>query len=132
MKFFKRTYQIFQREVKESFMSPFVYVVSALFCFIMGALFYNYLSFGKSLTTGNLTTNILMPLFGNMNFIFLFLSPLLTMRAFSEEYKNDTIKILIYGTICYILLHGLISSLTLLKGFSKREIIFQYASYSNV
>ena len=35
-----------------------------------------------------------------------------------KKQSDDTIKILIYGTICYILLHGLISSLALLKGFS--------------
>ena len=35
-----------------------------------------------------------------------------------KKQSDDTIKILIYGTICYILLHGLISSLPLLKGFS--------------
>jgi len=35
-----------------------------------------------------------------------------------KKQSDDTIKILIYGTICYILLHGVISSLALLKGFS--------------
>lgn len=35
-----------------------------------------------------------------------------------KKQNDDTIKIMIYGTICYILLHGLITSLPLLKGFS--------------
>ena len=34
-----------------------------------------------------------------------------------KKQTDDTIKIMIYGTICYILLHGLISSLPLLSGF---------------
>ena len=35
-----------------------------------------------------------------------------------KKQTDDTIKIMIYGTICYILLHGFISSLPLLSGFS--------------
>jgi ABC-2 type transport system permease protein len=85
-----------KKELKESFSGPLIYVLSALFCCLMGWLFFNYLvaSGHRDLTTVSLTNSVLVPTFGNMNFIFLFLAPLLTMRLLSEEKKMHTMEFL--------------------------------------
>ena len=80
---------LYMKELKESFKTPMVYILTGLFCFLMGGLFYNYVVGSQELTKGNLSLNVLVPLFGNMNFIFLFLAPLLTMRSYIDEKKNS-------------------------------------------
>jgi len=82
------------KEIKENFSSSGLYILSGLFSFVMGGLFYNYISLTKDLTSGNLSTNVLRPLFGNMNFIFLFIAPIITMRSFIEERRNGTLDLL--------------------------------------
>jgi ABC-2 type transport system permease protein len=84
-----------KKELKDSFASPLVYILGGLFCMTMGWLFFNYLVASKELTTQTLTNSILVPIFGNMNFVFVFLAPLLTMRLFSEERKLHTIELLL-------------------------------------
>ena len=37
------------------------------------------------------TNEVVLKLFGNVNFLFLFLTPLMTMKSFSEEYQRKTI-----------------------------------------
>lgn len=84
-----------QRELKESFSSPLIYILTALFSAIMGWLFFNYLiSSGQELTNLTLTNTVLVPIFGNMNFIFVFLAPLITMRLLAEEKKLYTLDLL--------------------------------------
>ena len=61
---------------------------------VLGWLFFNYIISAKEITTGTLSTRILLPVFGNMNFIFLFFAPLITMKLFSEEKKMGTISLL--------------------------------------
>lgn len=84
------------KELKELFSSPLIYILSALFCALMGWLFFNYLSASthRTLTTTSLSDSVLIPIFGNMNFIFLFLAPLLTMKLFAEEDKSKTLDLL--------------------------------------
>ncbi len=86
---------LYKKEIKDNFYSPLVYILSALFCVLMGWLFFNYLIASKELTEQTLTQSILVPIFGNMNFIFLFICPLLTMRSFAEERKMHTLELLL-------------------------------------
>jgi len=99
MKFIRGIWILFLKELKDLFLSPLVYIVTALFCLIMGWLFFNYLILSKNLTTVTLTESILVPIFGNMNFVFLFLVPLLTMRLFAEEKKQKTLDLLIHSDL---------------------------------
>lgn len=92
--YFLGIWVLFKKEIKDSFFSPLVYILSALFCVLMGWLFFNYLIASKELTDQTLTQSILVPVFGNMNFIFIFLCPLLTMRSFAEERKMHTLELL--------------------------------------
>lgn len=90
-----------RKELKDNFLSPMVYILSALFCILMGWLFFNYLIASKELTNQTLTQSVLLPIFGNMNFIFLFLAPILTMRSFSEEKKLHTLELLLTSRLSH-------------------------------
>lgn len=100
--FFHGIWLLGQKEIKDNFLSPLVYVLSAIFCVLMGWLFFNYLVASKELTDQTLTQSVLLPIFGNMNFIFLFLAPLLTMRTFSEERKLHTLELLLTSRLSHL------------------------------
>jgi ABC-2 type transport system permease protein len=91
----KRVIVLVKKELKDSFFSPLIYILTGLFCFMMGWLFFNYLMQAKTLTTVTMTQAVITPIFGNMNFIFVFLCPLLTMRTFAEERKQLTLDLLL-------------------------------------
>jgi len=93
--FVKKIGILVRKELKDAFLSPLIYILAGLFCFMMGWLFFNYLIQAKQLTTRNMTDAVITPIFGNINFIFIFLSPLLTMRAFAEEKKQSTLDLLL-------------------------------------
>lgn len=86
---------IYKKEVKAQFKSPLIYIIAALFCFIAGWLFYNYLISAQEFTNRTLDQLVTAPLFGNINFLFLIFSPLLTMNSFAEEKKNHTLDLLL-------------------------------------
>ena len=82
-----------KKELSDYFGSPLVYILAGLFNAIVGWLFFNYLVDAKNLTLLNLSHSVLIPLFGNINFLFLFLVPLLSMKLFSEEKKFQTLDL---------------------------------------
>jgi ABC-2 type transport system permease protein len=92
------------KDYKTYFTSPIAYIVIAAFLLIMGWMFFFNLShfnmqamqyaqfkMGKG---ASITDGIVRPLYGNMNVIFLFLVPFITMRLFAEERKMQTIQLL--------------------------------------
>lgn len=93
---------LFSKELKDNFASPLVYILAALYSLIIGWLFFNYLMFSKNLTSMTLTSSVLAPTFGNMNLIFLFLAPLLTMRSLAEEKKQNTIELLFQSNLSHL------------------------------
>ncbi len=105
---------LYKKEVKDFFFSPILYILTALFCAIIGWLFFNYLVLSKEATTATLTGAVLSPIFGNMNFIFLFMAPLLTMRCFAEEKKMNTLDLLFHSRLgnIQIILGKLFASFT--------------------
>lgn len=90
---------LIKKELKDSFYSPLIYILTGLFCFMMGWLFFNYLMQAKTLTTVTMAQAVITPIFGNMNFIFIFLCPLLTMRTFAEERKQGTLDLLLLSKL---------------------------------
>lgn len=99
MKFLTGIWVLFLRELKDMFTSPLIYIVTGLFCLMMGWLFFNYLMLAKELSSMTMTYSVLAPIFGNMNFIFIFLAPLLTMKLFAEEKKQNTIELLLMSRL---------------------------------
>lgn len=79
-------FSLYKKEVRSYFLSPFAYVVSALFLLVFS------LSFIRGISTMN--SNVLKfsfpNIFYNNFFYFIFMIPLLTMRTFAEERKSHT------------------------------------------
>lgn len=114
MDWLKGFWVLYKKEVKDAFFSPMLYILTALFCAIIGWLFFNYIVLSKEATTATLTQAVLSPIFGNMNFIFLFMAPLLTMRTFAEEKKLNTLDLLFHSRLdnVQIILGKLMASFT--------------------
>ena len=110
MKFsFGKAWTVAWKDYKTYFTSPIAYIIIAGFLVIMGWMFFFNLShfnlqnlqfkqfgMGKS---PSITDGIIRPLYGNMNVIFLFLVPFITMRLFAEERKLQTIQLLMTSPI---------------------------------
>ncbi|OXT09040.1 ABC transporter permease [Thermoanaerobacterium thermosaccharolyticum] len=77
---------IYKRELKSYFLSPLAYVLVGFLLLISGYFFATFV----------LTTQyaLMSPVFSNMVFVFMFISPILTMRLISEEMKNGTDQLL--------------------------------------
>ncbi len=105
----KKTWTIASKDYKTYFTSPMAYIIIATFLMIMGWMFFFSLSHfnmqamqAKAFGMGkpmSVTEGIIRPLFGNMNVIFLFLAPAITMRLFSEERKMQTIQLLMTSPV---------------------------------
>ena len=98
-----------RRDFRSYFTSPVAYIVIAGFLFIMGWMFFGYLTYfniqnrqyqqfnmGKGMS---ISEGIVRPLLGNMNVILLFILPFVTMRLFAEEKKLHTIELLMTSPI---------------------------------
>lgn len=126
MNYIKNIGVLVSKELKDNFYSPVVYILSALFCLSMGWLFFNYLYASKELTDHTLTQSVLTPIFGNMNFIFLFLSPILTMKAFTEERKLHTLELLLTSRLDHfqIIMAKLLSNFLLAAFMISLTLVF--------
>ena len=110
MKFsLKKAWIIAWKDYKTYFTSPIAYIMIAGFLAIMGWMFFfslshfavaalQYKQMGMGKPT-SITDGIVRPLYGNMNVIFLFLVPFITMRLFAEEKKQQTIQLLMTSPI---------------------------------
>jgi ABC-2 type transport system permease protein len=101
---------IARREVQSYFASPVAYVVLALFIFLYGYFFSDYLfvflerSMGRGGLGGpseslNLNQDLIRWLFHTTSVVLLFLVPMLTMRAFAEEIRSGTIELLLTSPV---------------------------------
>jgi ABC-2 type transport system permease protein len=131
------SFYVYQREIKEAFTGPFIYVLTALFSALMGWLFFNYIVQSKEPTNLTLSQTILMPLFGNMASVLIFFMPLLTMKTFSEEKKRQTLDLLRLSGVGHyqIIIAKLLSTLSIV-GFMMSftllfPIILAYSGYSD-
>ena len=81
---------IFLKDLKGIFRSPILYLILAFYLFLLGLLFSHYLSELSLVNSLTLTYAVYRPLLGNMNFLLLFLLPLLGMNSFSLELRQGT------------------------------------------
>ncbi len=100
---------IFRRELNSYFSTLIAYVAITMFLLITGYFFYtsiasfSVISFqaqsnpmvAKQYQLLNITETVVRPLFGNISIIMLLMTPLLTMRLFSEENKSGTMELLL-------------------------------------
>lgn len=105
----RNIWTIARRDFRAYFTSPIAYIIIAGFMVIMGWMFffnlshfnmqnlqYQQMGMGKA---ASITDGIIRPLYGNMNVIFLFLVPFITMRLFAEERKQHTIELLMTAPV---------------------------------
>jgi len=98
---------IMKRELISYFMSPAAYAVLFMFLLISGYFFYSGMVFYglASMEASRMAqymgrqeidfaSIVLRPLFGNMAVLMLMITPLVTMRLFSEEKKHGSIELL--------------------------------------
>ena len=88
-------FSVMNKELKDIFLTPMIYVLAAIFSLIMGWLFYSLVMNSQSMTELTMTNSVLRPVVGNINILMMLFIPLLTMRCFSIEFKNKTIDLYI-------------------------------------
>jgi len=105
-----------KKELRSYFTSPLIYILTAFFVASSGWFFFNYIVMSKNLTNLNLSSSVLMPTFGNINFLLLMISPLITMKMFAEEKRENTLDLLFLSNLNHfdIILGKFISSLMLI------------------
>ncbi len=113
---------IARKELRTYFSSPIAYILIAAFLVIMGWMFNGILGyFAKAAAEASMynsgkapsmSAGLIRPLYGNMNLIYLFMIPFITMRLFAEEKKNQTFALLMTSplTLTEIILGKFISS----------------------
>ena len=125
------------KELREIFTSPLIYILAAIFCLLMGWLFFNYLVLAQNISQDTISRSVLIPIFGNMNFIFVFLCPLLAMKLFSEEKKLKTIELLFTSNLSHLniiwgkFLATMISVLFMLSFTLVFPIILSFSGYDD-
>lgn len=89
-------------ELLRLFLSPLAWVILALTQLLLAYLFLTHIDYFSSIQARiaaipgapGVTELVASPLLGNAAIIILLVSPLLTMRAFAEERRNDTLPLL--------------------------------------
>lgn len=105
---------IYNKELRSYFVSPVAYVIAGVFLFLSGYLFRNILmqfnywclqfsqqqqSMQGGMPNLNLNEMVVTQFFGVMDFIWLMVVPMLTMRLLAEEKKNGTMELLMTSPI---------------------------------
>jgi ABC-2 type transport system permease protein len=95
-------WHLWKKEINGYFSSPLAYVLIGLFSIVTGIMFFNLLvtyTDGIQAIPQQMAQNIsfvdevVLRLFANINFLFLFFIPLITMRLFTEEKKQETLDL---------------------------------------
>ncbi len=106
----KNIWAIFKKEIKTYFTSPIAYVIITVFLLFFGIFFSSLISYFSSYSLQmarypgyqqqlNINQMVYSPLFNNINIIFIFIIPFITMRIFSEEKKRQTDELLFTSPI---------------------------------
>lgn len=101
-------FTIIKKELRVFLRSPMAYIMMGLFSLIIGWIFFNQLVYFTEnvqkmpvhlRTHYDFINEVVIKMFGNINFLLLFFVPILTMRSFSQEYKDETINIYFTGGV---------------------------------
>jgi ABC-2 type transport system permease protein len=95
-------FNLARHELLRLFLSPLAWVILALTQLLLAYLFLTHIDYFHSIQARiaaipgapGVTEMVATPLLGNAAIIILLVSPLLTMRAFAEERRNDTLPLL--------------------------------------
>lgn len=96
-------FSIARHEFRRLFISPFAWVILAGVQFILAVFFYlllsKYLESGSVYAARGLTAIVVSGMLQIAGLVMLVISPLITMRSFSDEYRNGTIKLLLSSPV---------------------------------
>ena len=101
---------ILAKELRCFFVSPVFYAVGAVFLFISGLIAYlmtmnagqqaiRFLQIQNTYAQLNLNELVFRSLFYSLDFVLMFLLPILTMRLFAEERKLQTLELLLTSPV---------------------------------
>jgi ABC-2 type transport system permease protein len=128
---------IFAKELKSYLTSSMTYIATGMFSFVLGLLFFHSLMLSNETYQSEITLEVMRPIFGNMNFLMIFICPLITMKQFSEEKKMGTLNLLFSCPISHwqILLGKFFASYAVSLAIVSVSLIFPLilamAGYSN-
>jgi ABC-2 type transport system permease protein len=132
---------IYTKELRSYFVSPVAYVIAGVFLFLSGYLFrnilmqFNYWSLQFSqrqqfmqggMPPLNLNEMVVTQFFAVMDFIWLMVVPMLTMRLFAEEKKSGTIELLMTSPVSttQVLLGKFFAALTLYTAIVALTLVY--------
>jgi len=132
---------VYTKELRSYFVSPVAYVIAGVFLFLSGYLFrnilmqFNYwcLQFSQraqymqgQMPNLNLNEMVVTQFFGVMDFIWLLVVPMLTMRLFAEEKKSGTIELLMTSPVStvQVLLGKFFACLTLYSAIVALTLVY--------
>lgn len=109
---------LLRKELHAVFVSPIAYVIGAMFLLVMGYTFSLTLFFTK---VANLTY-----IFHQMYVLLVLLAPVLTMRAFAEERRTDTLELLLTAPVptISVVLAKFLASLALITAMLAASIVY--------
>jgi len=136
----RNAFAVYTREIKSYFVSPILYIIAAVFILVVGNTFkdnfFNFASttmrllryaanYGGEISIQNVNT-VAMDMFAFMNFTFILIVPLLTMRLYAEEKKTGTMELLMTSpiTTVQVLLGKFFSCLTIFFFMTALTIVF--------
>lgn len=102
---------IYRRETRAIFQSPALYVMLGLFFFLTGLIFLEYVANFIDLSNEqvrqiygisqplNFTESVVRNTFGAMQFLYMFIFPILTMRLIAEEKQSGTFELLVTSPV---------------------------------
>lgn len=96
---FKLSLVVAKKEVFGEFQSSSIYIFSAIFSLVIGALFYNNLLMTKEFTNRTIIDSVLAPTFSGINFLLMFFAPLITMGTFVKEKRDGTFNLLMLSKL---------------------------------
>ncbi len=128
-------YTLWKKETESYFSSPLAYVLIGLFSLISGTLFFNLLvsytdniqAIPQHMAQGiSFIDEVVLRLFANINFLFLFFVPLITMKLFSEEKRLETLDLIWLSPVgeWQLVLAKALAALTLIGAMLSMTIIF--------
>jgi ABC-2 type transport system permease protein len=100
---------VIKKELTIIFSQPLLYIIAAAFSLIAGILFYSLLlhyignvqdqlqQHDSAMKLQLITSQLLFPIIGNINFLMMVLVPAMVMNAMSDEYKNATFSLLVHS-----------------------------------
>jgi ABC-2 type transport system permease protein len=87
------------KEIRSYFLTPMIYIISAIFSLIIGWLFFNYLVLAKAPTNYSLLETVVKPLMGNIHLLMMLVTPLITMGSFAGERRDGTLDLLLLSPL---------------------------------